>query len=50
MVNYLKLLARKYKVTISSTRPKSMAIWRNHIQKVKNVIYENIIEKVRDFK
>ena len=35
-------------MTISSTKTKSMAIRRNHIQRVKIVI--NIIEQVTDFK
>jgi hypothetical protein len=43
----LKLTARKYKITISST--KSMAMWGNHIQRVKIVINDNIIEQVTDF-
>ena len=37
-------------MTISSTKTKSMAIRRNHIQRVKIVINENIIEQVTDFK
>ena len=40
----LNLIARKYKMTISSTKPKSMAMWGNHIQRVKIVINDNIIE------
>ena len=27
---YLNLIARKYKMTISSTKTKSMAMWGNH--------------------
>ena len=50
MANHLNLIARKYKLTISSTKTKSMAIWRNHIQRVKIVINDNIIEQVTDFK
>jgi len=42
--------ARKYKMTISNTKTKSMAIWGNHIQRVKIVINDNIIEQVTDFK
>ena len=37
-------------MTISSTKTKSMATWRNHIQRVKIVINYNIIEQVTDFK
>ena len=37
-------------MTISSTKTKSMAMWRNHIQRVKIVINDNIIEQVTDFK
>ena len=29
---HLNLVARKYKMTISSTKTKAMAIWGNHIQ------------------
>ena len=36
MAYYLNLIARKYKMTISSTKTKSMAMWGNHIQRVKN--------------
>jgi len=37
-------------MTVSSTKTKSMAMWGSHIQRVKIVINENIIEKVTDFK
>ena len=37
-------------MTISSTKTKSMEMWGNHIQRVKIVINDNIIEKVTDFK
>ena len=37
-------------MTISSTKPKSMAMWGNHLQRVKIVINDNIIEQVTDFK
>ena len=50
MVHRLNLIARKYKMTISSTKTKSMATCGNHIQKVKIVINDNIIEQVTDFK
>ena len=38
MTHHLNLIARKYKMTISSTKTKSMAMWRNHIQRVNIVI------------
>ena len=50
MAHHLNLIARKYKMTISSTKTKSMAMWGNHIQRVKIVINDNIIEQVTDFK
>jgi len=50
MAYHLNLIARKYKITISSTQTKSMAVWGNHIQRVKIVINDNIIEQVTDFK
>jgi predicted SPOUT superfamily RNA methylase MTH1 len=34
----------------SSTKTKSMAVWGNHIQTVKIVINDNIIEQATDFK
>jgi len=37
-------------MTISSTKTKSIAMWGNHIQKVKIVINNNIIEQVTNFK
>jgi hypothetical protein len=37
-------------MTISSTKTKSMAMWGHHIQRVKIVINDNIIEQVTDFK
>ena len=40
----LNRIARKYKMTISSTKTKSMAMWGNRIQRVKIVINGNIIE------
>ena len=40
----------KYRMTISSTKTKSMAMWGNHIQRVNIVINENIIEQVTYFK
>jgi len=50
MAHHLNLIARKYKMTIPSTETKSMAMWGNHIQRVKIVINDNIIEQVTDFK
>ena len=46
---HLNLTARKYKMTISSTKTKSMATCGNHTQRVKIVI-NDIIEQVTDFK
>jgi hypothetical protein len=37
-------------MTISSTKTKSVAMWGNHIQRVKIVINDNIIEQVTYFK
>ena len=50
MAYHLNLIARKYKMTISSTKTKSMAMCGNHIQRVKIVINDNIIDQVTDFK
>jgi len=50
MAYHLNLIARKYKMTIHSTKTKSMAMCGNHIQRVKVVINDNIIEQVTDFK
>jgi len=50
MAHNLNLIARKYKMTISSTKTKSMEMWGNNIQRVKIVISDNIIEQVTDFK
>jgi hypothetical protein len=41
---------KKKLMTISSTKTKSMAMWGNHIQRVKIVINDNIFEQVTDFK
>ena len=49
MAYRLNLTARKYKMTISSTKTKAMATWGNYIQRVKIVINDNIIEQVTDF-
>ena len=37
-------------MTVSSTKTKPMAMWGNHIQRVKIVTNYNIIEQVTDFK
>ena len=50
MAYHLNLIARKYKMTISSTKTKSMAMWGYHIQMVRIVIKDNIIEEVTHFK
>ena len=50
MACHLNLVARKYKMTISSTKTKSMAMCGNHIQWVKIVVNDNIIGQVTDFK
>jgi len=47
---HLKLIAREYKMTISNKKTKAMTMWWNHIQGVKIVINDNIIEQVTDFK
>jgi len=49
MAHHLNLIARNYKMTISSTKTKSMTMWGNHIQSVKIVINDNIIEQVTYF-
>ena len=36
MAHHLNLIARKYKMTVSNTKTKSMATWGDHIQRVKN--------------
>jgi hypothetical protein len=50
MAYHLNLIARKYKMTISGTKTKSMAMRGDHIQRVKIVINDNITEHVTDFK
>src|SRR5215469_49838 len=50
MAYRLNLIARKYKMNISSTKTKSMAMCGNHIQRVKIVINDNLIEQITDFK
>ena len=50
MAQHLNLIARIYKMTISNTKTISMAMWGNHIQRVKFVINNNVIEQVTDFK
>ena len=46
MAHHLNLIAGKYKMTISSTKTKSMAMCGNYTQRVKIVINDNIIEQV----
>ena len=50
MAYNLNLIARKYKMTMSSTKTKSLEMCGNHIQRVKIVINDNIIEHVTDIK
>jgi hypothetical protein len=50
MAYHLNLIARKYKMTISNTKTKSMAMCWNRIQRVNIVINDNFIEQVTDFK
>jgi hypothetical protein len=50
MAYHLNLIARKYRMTISNTKTKSVAMCGNCIQRVKIVINDNIIEQVTDFK
>jgi len=50
IAHHLNLIARKYKITLSNTKTKSMAMWGNHIQRVNIVIKDNITEQVTDFK
>jgi len=45
MAHHLNLIARKYKMTISSTKTKSMAMWGNHIQRVKIVKTKTLLNK-----
>ena len=49
MAFYLNIIARKYKMTTSSTKTKSITMWRNHIQRAKIVTNDNIIEQVTYF-
>ena len=50
MAYRLNLIARKYKMTISSTKTKAMEMWGNNIQRVNIVINGSIFERVTDFK
>ena len=50
MAYRLNLIARKYKMTRSSTKTKAMTMWGIHIQRVNIVINDSIIEQVTDFK
>jgi Asp-tRNA(Asn)/Glu-tRNA(Gln) amidotransferase C subunit len=49
MAYQLNLIARKFKMTISSTKTKSMAMCGN-VQRVKIVRDDKIIEQVTEFK
>jgi len=44
MAYRLNLIARKYKMTRSSTKTKAMTMWGIHIQRVNIVINDSIIE------
>ena len=44
MAHQQNLIARKYKITMSTTKTKSLAMCGNYIQRVKIVINNNIIE------
>jgi len=50
MAHHVTFIARNYEMTISSTKTKSKAMCGNHIQGVKIVINDNIIEHVTYFK
>ena len=50
MAYQLNLIARKFKMTVSSTKTKSMGMCGNNIQRVKIVINDKIIEQVTEFK
>jgi hypothetical protein len=50
MAYHMKLTARKYKMTISNRKSKSMEMCGNHIQRAEIVINDNSIEQVTDFK
>ena len=50
MAYHLSLIARKYIMTISSTKTKSMAMCGIYIKRVKIVINDNVIEQITDFK
>jgi hypothetical protein len=49
MAYQLNFIARKFMI-ISSTKTKAVATWGNHIQRVKTVINDGIIEQVVEFK
>ena len=50
MAHHLNVITRKHKMTVYSTKTKPMAMLGNHIQRVKIVINDNIIEQETDFK
>jgi hypothetical protein len=41
MAHHLNLIPRKYKINVSSTKTKPMAVCGNHIQRVKIVVNDN---------
>ena len=50
MAYHLNLIAITYKMTIFSTKTKALKMWGNHIQRVKIVINDNIVEQITEFK
>jgi len=50
VARHLNLITRKYKMTIPSTKTKSMAMWGSHIGRIKIMITDNIIEQITGFK
>jgi hypothetical protein len=50
MAHHVNIITRKHKMTISSTKTKSIAMCGNHIERVKIVVNGNIIEQVTGFK
>jgi hypothetical protein len=50
MAYHLNLTARKYKMKISNSKTKSIAMCGNHIERVKIVINSNPIGQVSEFK
>ena len=48
MAQHPNLMARNYKMTISITKTKSVALCGNNIQRVKILVNDNLIEEVTD--